>query len=55
VAGERITEAAVGSMYTAPRWHRHGFSNPYDADALILGIWAPPSLPLLSPGTVTSA
>jgi hypothetical protein len=28
-------------MFTAPRGHRHGFSNPYDTDALVLGIWAP--------------
>ena len=34
-------EAAPGSMLTAPRGHRHGFSNPYDSPALVLGIWAP--------------
>src|ERR1022692_5238848 len=34
-------EAAAGSMFVAPRGQRHGFSNPHDADALVLGIWAP--------------
>jgi uncharacterized cupin superfamily protein len=35
-------EAAPGSMFVAPRGHRHGFSNPYAEDVLVLGIWAPP-------------
>lgn len=34
-------EAVVGSMFVAPRGHRHGFSNPYDEPALLLGIWSP--------------
>ncbi len=34
-------EAAAGSMFAAPRGHRHGFSNPYPEGALVLGIWAP--------------
>ena len=34
-------EAAAGSMFTAPRGHRHGFSNPYPEEALVLGIWSP--------------
>jgi quercetin dioxygenase-like cupin family protein len=34
-------EAASGSMFPAPRGHRHGFSNPYPEAALVLGIWAP--------------
>jgi quercetin dioxygenase-like cupin family protein len=34
-------EAGAGSMFAAPRGHRHGFSNPYDSDALVLGVWAP--------------
>jgi quercetin dioxygenase-like cupin family protein len=34
-------EAVAGSMFAAPRGHRHGFSNPYDSDALVLGVWAP--------------
>jgi quercetin dioxygenase-like cupin family protein len=34
-------QAAAGSMLVAPRGHRHGFSNPYDSDALVLGVWAP--------------
>jgi len=41
VIGEEVLEAGPGSMFTAPRGSRHGFSNPYDADALVLGIWAP--------------
>jgi hypothetical protein len=28
-------------MFTAPRGSRHGFSNPSDAEALVLGVWAP--------------
>jgi mannose-6-phosphate isomerase-like protein (cupin superfamily) len=34
-------EARAGSMFTAPRGRRHGFSNPYPEPALVLGIWAP--------------
>jgi mannose-6-phosphate isomerase-like protein (cupin superfamily) len=34
-------EAEHGSMFSAPRGHRHGFSNPYNSPALVLGIWAP--------------
>jgi len=34
-------KAAAGSMFAAPRGHRHGFSNPYDSDARVLGVWAP--------------
>lgn len=41
VLGDEELEAGPGSMYTAPRGHRHGFSNPYDTEALVLGIWAP--------------
>jgi mannose-6-phosphate isomerase-like protein (cupin superfamily) len=42
VAGDgEPQEAAPGSMFTAPRGHRHGFSNPYPEEALVLGIWAP--------------
>jgi mannose-6-phosphate isomerase-like protein (cupin superfamily) len=53
-------EAGPGSMFTAPRGHRHGFSNPFNSPALVLGIWAPggPALALmrevgaaLQPGT----
>lgn len=42
-------EAAPGAMFTAPRGHRHGFANPYDSPALVLGIWAPskPALALM--------
>jgi quercetin dioxygenase-like cupin family protein len=38
---EEAQEATAGSMFTAPRGHRHGFSNPYPEAALVLGIWAP--------------
>jgi mannose-6-phosphate isomerase-like protein (cupin superfamily) len=41
VTGDQTLEAAAGSMFTAPRGSRHGFSNPYDAEALVLGVWAP--------------
>jgi mannose-6-phosphate isomerase-like protein (cupin superfamily) len=41
VTGDQTLEAAAGSMFTAPRGSRHGFSNPYDADARVLGVWAP--------------
>ena len=34
-------EAEPGSMFSAPRGHRHGFSNSYNSPALVLGIWAP--------------
>jgi mannose-6-phosphate isomerase-like protein (cupin superfamily) len=34
-------EAGAGGMFVAPRGHRHGFSNPFRQDALILGLWAP--------------
>ena len=35
-------EAVPGSLFVAPRGHRHGFSNPLAEGALVLGIWAPP-------------
>jgi quercetin dioxygenase-like cupin family protein len=35
-------EAGPGSMFVAPRGHRHGFSNPFDEPARVLGLWAPP-------------
>jgi hypothetical protein len=28
-------------MFVAPRGRRHGFSNPHDEPALVLGIWTP--------------
>jgi quercetin dioxygenase-like cupin family protein len=34
-------EAVPGSMFVAPRGQRHGFRNPYDEPARLLGIWAP--------------
>ena len=42
VTGDQTLEAAAGSMFTAPRGSRHGFSNPYDAEAQVLGVSAPP-------------
>ena len=42
VLGDELPrEAGVGSMFVAPRGHRHGFSNPYDEPARLLGIWSP--------------
>lgn len=38
---EPSREAVVGSMFVAPRGHRHGFSNPYGETALLFGIWSP--------------
>ena len=35
-------EAPPGSMFAAPRGHRHGFSNPSGEVAQVLGLWAPP-------------
>jgi mannose-6-phosphate isomerase-like protein (cupin superfamily) len=61
VAGDDAPqEAPPGSMFVAPRGHRHGFSNPSAQDAQVLGIWAPPEPALafmrdigavLTPGT----
>jgi mannose-6-phosphate isomerase-like protein (cupin superfamily) len=43
VAGDGEPEEAVaGSLFTAPRGHRHSFSNPYPHETRVLGIWAPP-------------
>jgi mannose-6-phosphate isomerase-like protein (cupin superfamily) len=39
---DKPTEAVPGSLFVAPRGHRHGFSNPSAERALVLGIWAPP-------------
>jgi mannose-6-phosphate isomerase-like protein (cupin superfamily) len=41
VVGDQVLEAGPGSMFTAPRGHRHGFSNPNAAAARVLGVWAP--------------
>ena len=42
VLGEQGPRQAVaGSMFVAPRGHRHGFSNPSDEPALLVGIWSP--------------
>ena len=42
VGDDEPEEARPGSMFVAPRGDRHGFSNPFAEEALILGIWAPP-------------
>ena len=42
VTGDGPDEAGPGSMFVAPRGHRHGFSNPYTEPARVLGLWAPP-------------
>jgi mannose-6-phosphate isomerase-like protein (cupin superfamily) len=34
-------EAVAGSMFVAPRGQRHGFTNPDDEVALVLGLWSP--------------
>ena len=34
-------DAGPGSMFTAPRGHRHGFRNPFGERGRLLGIWAP--------------
>jgi quercetin dioxygenase-like cupin family protein len=41
VGDDEPQAAAAGSMFVAARGQRHGFSNPHDADAVVLGIWAP--------------
>ena len=43
-------EAVPGSMFVAPRGHRHGFSNPSGEQARVLGLWAPPAGPGLHAG-----
>src|ERR1700727_1044612 len=34
-------QAVPGSMFVGARGHRHGFSNPSDEPARVLGVWAP--------------
>jgi quercetin dioxygenase-like cupin family protein len=34
-------DAPPGSIFVAPRGHRHGFSNPSGEAAWVLGLWAP--------------
>ena len=41
IGGGDPREAAAGSMFSAPRGHRHGFSNPFDEPAVVLGLWSP--------------
>ena len=38
---DKPTEAVPGSLFVAPRGHRHGLSNPSAERVLVLGIWAP--------------
>jgi mannose-6-phosphate isomerase-like protein (cupin superfamily) len=42
VSGDRPEEVVPGSMFVAPRGHRHGLSNPPGEPARVLGLWAPP-------------
>ena len=46
VGDDEPQEAAPGSMFVAPRGHRHGFSNPFGEQARVLGLWAPPEAAL---------
>ena len=39
-------DASTGSLFVAPRGHRHGFSNPHDTPAQVLGLWSPAQLGL---------
>ncbi len=39
-------DAAAGALFVAPRGHRHGFSNPHDTPARVLGLWSPAGLGL---------
>ena len=41
VGDDEPQEAGPGSMFVAPRGHRHAFSNPSDEQARVLGLWAP--------------
>jgi hypothetical protein len=41
VGDGELQEGAPGSMFVAPRGRRHGFSNPSDEQARVLGLWAP--------------
>ena len=43
---DQAQEARPGSMFVAPRGHRHGFSNPSGVQARVLGLWAPPQAAL---------
>jgi mannose-6-phosphate isomerase-like protein (cupin superfamily) len=38
---EEPLQIGVGELFVAPRTERHGFSNPSDTVARVLGIWGP--------------
>jgi quercetin dioxygenase-like cupin family protein len=42
VTGDQVLEAGPGSMFTAPRGSRYGFSNPFAEDALVRASGRPP-------------
>jgi quercetin dioxygenase-like cupin family protein len=42
ICDDEPRDAVPGSMFVAARGHRHGFSNPSDEPARVLGLWAPP-------------
>jgi mannose-6-phosphate isomerase-like protein (cupin superfamily) len=41
VGDDEPFEAGPGSLFVAPRSERHGFSNPSDEPARVLGLWGP--------------
>jgi mannose-6-phosphate isomerase-like protein (cupin superfamily) len=41
-----VADTPAGSLFVAPRGHRHGFSNPNDMPARVLGLWSPAGLGL---------
>jgi len=41
IGDDEPQQAVPGSMFVAPRGHRHGFSNPSGEVTRVLGLWAP--------------
>ena len=41
IGDDEPQQALPGSMFVAPRGHRHGFSNPSGEVTRVLGLWAP--------------
>ena len=41
IGDDEPQQASPGSMFVAPRGHRHGFSNPSGEVTRVLGLWAP--------------
>jgi quercetin dioxygenase-like cupin family protein len=46
VNDDEPAEAPAGSLLTALRGTRHFFSNPFDTDARVLGLWSPAAVGL---------